>query len=51
MHALFPKALSHWPTHDSQKLKTQIELIQENDMKEMKTMVDLGTQFYVQAHM
>ncbi|KAI8143846.1 Prefoldin alpha-like protein [Fennellomyces sp. T-0311] len=33
-----------------QKLKTQIELIQEHDMSEMKTMVDLGTQFYVQAH-
>ncbi|KAI8350922.1 Prefoldin subunit-domain-containing protein [Choanephora cucurbitarum] len=33
-----------------QKLNTQIETIQENNLKELKTMVDLGSQFYVQAH-
>ncbi|KAI9491343.1 Prefoldin subunit-domain-containing protein [Zychaea mexicana] len=33
-----------------QKLKSQIELIQQNELDELKTMVDLGTQFYVQAH-
>ncbi|KAI8051088.1 Prefoldin subunit-domain-containing protein [Gilbertella persicaria] len=33
-----------------QKLKTQIQTIQENDLKELKTMVDLGSQFYAQAH-
>ncbi|KAL1930793.1 hypothetical protein VTP01DRAFT_10955 [Rhizomucor pusillus] len=33
-----------------QKLRTQIELIKEHDLKELKTMVDLGAQFYVQAH-
>ncbi|RUP48159.1 UXT-like protein [Jimgerdemannia flammicorona] len=31
------------------KLKSQIEVIQENNLKEMKTMVDLGSNFYVQA--
>jgi hypothetical protein len=35
----------------SQKLNAQIDTIQENDLKELKTMVDLGSQFYVQAHM
>ncbi|KAG2210314.1 hypothetical protein INT47_003299 [Mucor saturninus] len=33
-----------------QKLNLQIETIEENDLKELKTMVDLGSQFYVQAH-
>ncbi|ORE07394.1 Prefoldin alpha-like protein [Rhizopus microsporus var. microsporus] len=33
-----------------QKLYSQIELIQENKLKELKTMVDLGSQFYAQAH-
>ncbi|RUS31686.1 hypothetical protein BC938DRAFT_477316 [Jimgerdemannia flammicorona] len=33
------------------KLKSQIEVIQENNLKEMKTMVDLGSNFYVQAKM
>ncbi|KAI8099465.1 Prefoldin alpha-like protein [Halteromyces radiatus] len=33
-----------------QKLKSQIELIQKGEHKELKTMVDLGSQFYVQAH-
>ncbi|KAG0165964.1 hypothetical protein DFQ28_001619 [Apophysomyces sp. BC1034] len=32
-----------------QKLKSQIELIQTHDLKELKTMVDLGSQFYAQA--
>ncbi|KAG9295995.1 hypothetical protein G9A89_011847 [Geosiphon pyriformis] len=31
------------------KLKTQIQLIIDNELTEMKTMVDLGTNFYVQA--
>ncbi|KAG2183388.1 hypothetical protein INT43_006394 [Umbelopsis isabellina] len=31
------------------KLKAQIETIQTNDLKEMKTMVDLGSNFYAQA--
>jgi hypothetical protein len=35
----------------SLKLKTQIETIQNNDLKEMKTKVDLGSNFYVQAKM
>lgn len=35
----------------SQKLKSQIETIQDNSLSELKTMVDLGSQFYVQAHM
>ncbi|KAG2200696.1 hypothetical protein INT46_008820 [Mucor plumbeus] len=33
-----------------QKLNTQIETIQENKLDELKTMVDLGSQFFVQAH-
>ncbi|KAI8967744.1 Prefoldin subunit-domain-containing protein [Mycotypha africana] len=33
-----------------QKLNAQIETIQENNLKELKTMVDLGSQFYAQAH-
>jgi hypothetical protein len=36
---------------NSQKLKGQIELIQSQNLKELKTMVDLGSQFYAQAHM
>ncbi|KAI8366042.1 Prefoldin subunit-domain-containing protein [Radiomyces spectabilis] len=35
---------------DYQKLKTQIEMMQTHNLKELKTMVDLGSQFYVQAH-
>ncbi|CAO3596398.1 unnamed protein product [Absidia cylindrospora] len=35
---------------DYQKLKKQIELIQQGEHKELKTMVNLGSQFYVQAH-
>jgi hypothetical protein len=35
----------------SQKLNTQIETIEENGLKELKTMVDLGSQFYCQALM
>ncbi|CAG8454883.1 2891_t:CDS:2 [Ambispora gerdemannii] len=31
------------------KLKTQIRVITENQLTELKTMVDLGTNFYVQA--
>ncbi|KAG0748804.1 hypothetical protein G6F57_004858 [Rhizopus arrhizus] len=33
-----------------QKLNSQIELIQTNEMKELKTMTDLGSHFYAQAH-
>ncbi|CEP14992.1 hypothetical protein [Parasitella parasitica] len=33
-----------------QKLNTQIETIQDNKLNELKTMVDLGSQFFVQAH-
>ncbi|KAI9483415.1 MAG: Prefoldin subunit-domain-containing protein [Benjaminiella poitrasii] len=33
-----------------EKLKVQIETIEQNDLKELKTMVDLGSQFYAQAH-
>ncbi|KAI7908131.1 Prefoldin subunit-domain-containing protein [Cokeromyces recurvatus] len=33
-----------------EKLKVQIETIEQNDLKDLKTMVDLGSQFYVQAH-
>lgn len=33
-----------------QKLKAQIETIEENKLTELKTMVDLGSQFYAQAH-
>ncbi|KAI8333616.1 Prefoldin subunit-domain-containing protein, partial [Chlamydoabsidia padenii] len=33
-----------------QKLKSQIEMIQQGGHKELKTMVDLGSQFYAQAH-
>ncbi|KAI9365902.1 hypothetical protein BD770DRAFT_312557, partial [Pilaira anomala] len=33
-----------------QKLKAQIDTIKDNDLKELKTMVDLGSQFYVQGH-
>ncbi|KAI7885341.1 Prefoldin alpha-like protein [Lichtheimia hyalospora FSU 10163] len=33
-----------------QKLKTQIQTIQDCELKEMKTMTDIGNQFYVQAH-
>lgn len=36
--------------YDSQKLNAQIETIQENKLDELKTMVDLGSQFFVQAH-
>ncbi|SAM04581.1 hypothetical protein [Absidia glauca] len=35
---------------DYQKLKSQIEMIQQGEHKELKTMVDLGSQFYAQAH-
>lgn len=35
----------------SQKLKAQFETIEENKLTELKTMVDLGSQFYAQAHM
>lgn len=35
----------------SLKLKAQIETIESNDLKEMKTMVDLGSNFYAQAKM
>ncbi|CDH52093.1 protein uxt-like [Lichtheimia corymbifera JMRC:FSU:9682] len=33
-----------------QKLKAQIQTIQDCNLKEMKTMTDIGNQFYVQAH-
>ncbi|KAI7864582.1 Prefoldin subunit-domain-containing protein [Spinellus fusiger] len=33
-----------------QKLQTNIESIQQNSLTELKTMVDLGSQFYAQAH-
>ncbi|KAI8645810.1 hypothetical protein BD408DRAFT_381472 [Parasitella parasitica] len=33
-----------------QKLNMQIETIQDNKLNELKTMVDLGSQFFVQAH-
>ncbi|KAI8087220.1 hypothetical protein BDF21DRAFT_379071 [Thamnidium elegans] len=33
-----------------QKLKVQIDTIKDNDLQELKTMVDLGSQFFVQAH-
>ncbi|OAD68365.1 hypothetical protein PHYBLDRAFT_173362 [Phycomyces blakesleeanus NRRL 1555(-)] len=33
-----------------QKLKIQIESIQTNKLTELKTLVDLGSQFYAQAH-
>ncbi|GAB5593977.1 hypothetical protein Unana1_08877 [Umbelopsis nana] len=36
-------------TSEYLKLKAQIETIQSNDLKEMKTMVDLGSNFYAQA--
>ncbi|CAO3664096.1 unnamed protein product [Umbelopsis ramanniana] len=36
-------------TSEYLKLKLQIETIQNNDLMEMKTMVDLGSNFYVQA--
>ncbi|KAI8985403.1 hypothetical protein BDB01DRAFT_759333 [Pilobolus umbonatus] len=32
------------------KVNTQISLIEDNELKELKTMVDLGSQFYCQAH-
>lgn len=36
---------------DSLKLAKDIEVIKDNGLKEMKTQVDLGSNFYVQAKM
>ncbi|KAI9313135.1 Prefoldin subunit-domain-containing protein [Dichotomocladium elegans] len=33
-----------------EKLKAQIQTIQDNELKEIKTLTDIGTEFYVQAH-
>jgi hypothetical protein len=48
-HALLTYSLISYG--NSLKLKAQIETIQSNDLKEMKTMVDLGSNFYAQAKM
>ncbi|CAG8680187.1 16160_t:CDS:2 [Cetraspora pellucida] len=36
-------------TSDYMKLKNYIQLIKSNELKELKTMVDLGSNFYAQA--
>jgi hypothetical protein len=38
-------------THTSLKLAKDIEVIKSNELTEMKTQVDLGSNFYVQAKM